>query len=55
MQRVKLALAAIRADGSKAAEVLEAGYAADGREFLEGLALFIVLAYSGIVLDPDQL
>lgn len=55
MERVRAALAAIRADRSRAAEVLEKGFREAPEVFIPGIAYFVAQALHGEVIDPDSL
>jgi hypothetical protein len=55
MERVRAALAVIRADRSRAKEVLERGLREAPEVFIPGLAYFIGEALAGVVVAPENL
>lgn len=55
MERVRAALAEIRADRTRAREVLEKGVREAPEVFIPGLAYFIAQALHGEVIDPEHL
>lgn len=55
MERVRVALLAIKADPSRAYEVLEQGVQEDRRIFLDGLGTWVAAAVRGVVIDPEAL
>lgn len=55
MERVRVALAAIKADKNSAAEVIAKGVREAPEVFIRGLAYFIAQALAGEVIDPERL
>lgn len=55
MERIKVALIAIKRDHSVAEEVIERGLAEDRQAFIGGLAAFVSAALDGYVANPDKL
>lgn len=55
MERVRVALAEIRADKSRAQAVLERGLRDAPEVFIPGLAHFVGEALAGVVLAPENL
>lgn len=55
MERVRAALAAIKADPGRAVEVLERGVRDAPEVFIPGVACFVATALDGVVLRPENL
>lgn len=55
MERVRVALAAIKADPGRAVELLERGFREAPEVFIPGVAYFVVAALGGVVIDPEKL
>lgn len=55
MERVRKALALIRAEPDRAVELLESGLREAPEVFIPGVAYFIAAALGGVVIDPEDL